>query len=197
MAVNAKKKPDFFTPLKARDKLRTLLSFIVLFGLIGLILLVRSYAAAGNVLGMKDYNAANSDYARIITETDSTSKKNTQVVELENGTITHAKWQTNSGQILTQGTYRFCLNARVPSSNALGDITVSLGGDATPLTRPYAVYESTYTQQNSKEYLTTSCVNNVVAAQDTSFFTVVVTNQGSAPIRIGSIIYTKSPQPTR
>jgi cytoskeletal protein RodZ len=176
---------------RSANHLKTLLLFVLAFGLVGLIVLIRSYAATGNVLTSKNFSAAGSENAQVVVETAS-SKKNSTVVQLTNGSFSRAEWNTSYEQTLAPGTYKVCMNGRVPFGSAEGKLVAYIGAPSTSTTTPYKEFTGKYFLQGSQSYSANNCVYGVVVSQATTIFRVVATNTGKNPVNVGSIIFTNT-----
>ncbi len=168
-----------------------LLIFIAIFTVVGAYFLVKSLAATSAVLGSQNFSSSQSVKAQVVTETKSTNKQNSQVVQLTNtATSTDAKATlVSTTAALDTGVYRVCLRAFAPNGTVTGNVSLStyVGSQIGTITPG-----SSYNLVSGTQYVDATCFsysNNVANASVTVFITNTTAN---GVIRIGAVNFTRT-----
>lgn len=163
----------------------TILVFVIVFGGLGVYLLIRSMASTGLAFTYQNFVVGNSAGATVITETGANSKRNSRVVQLTPGATTKAMFQAPT-QTISSGIYKVCLNSLVPSGTAQGNITITAVQASAMTTSTKA-----YSRSASSNYSLSPCVTGL-EVKTTTAMQAIITNTGSGNLRIGSVVFSRT-----
>lgn len=191
---NSRKKSGVLR-LSSRFSTKQLVVFSLVFALFGGLFIYRSFADEPLLLVGKNLKAADSLRASLVTETVSKSKRDTQVIQVANGSVNCPADPTTCGKAglvdiakpLAPGKYEACLVARVPSGTMRASLEVKMYVANTPAD---TIASGTFDIPVKPDYAKAGCVAFTIGA--TTEVQALVTNLvANNSFRIGSVIVTR------